>query len=49
MVRFPQRKVALVEPLLDRTADTELRRQLRASLRRTRAIIGDVAEPATGS
>jgi poly-gamma-glutamate synthesis protein (capsule biosynthesis protein) len=49
MVRFPQRKVVLVEPLLDRTADTELRRQLRASLRRTRAIIGDVAEPATGS
>jgi poly-gamma-glutamate capsule biosynthesis protein CapA/YwtB (metallophosphatase superfamily) len=49
MVRFPQRKVVLVEPLLDRTDDAELRRQLQASLRRTRAIIGDIAEPATGS
>jgi hypothetical protein len=39
----------MVQPLLDRTDNTELRRQLRASLRRTRAIIGDIAEPATGS
>ena len=47
MVRFPQREVVLVEPLLHKTADAELRRQLRASLRRTRSAIGDVAEAAT--
>jgi hypothetical protein len=49
MVRFPQRSVVEVEPLLDRTDDPELRRQLRASRRRTRAVIGDVAEAVTGS
>lgn len=47
MVRFPQRRVVLVEPLVHKTTDPELRRQLRASLRRTRDAIGDIAQPAT--
>lgn len=49
MVRFPQRRVVLVERLLERTTDADLRQQLRASLRRTRDVIGDEAEPGTAS
>ncbi|HSK89759.1 MAG TPA: CapA family protein [Euzebyales bacterium] len=45
IVRHPQRRVVLVERLLSRTGDPDLRRQLEASRRRTRAVIGDVATP----
>jgi poly-gamma-glutamate synthesis protein (capsule biosynthesis protein) len=47
MVQFPQRRVVLVEPLLHKTTDPGARRQLRASLHRTRDAIGDIAQPAT--
>lgn len=45
MVRHPQRRVVLVDDLLERSDDPDLRRQLRASRQRTRRVIGDVARP----
>lgn len=47
MVVHPRRRVVLVDRALRRTDDPVLRRALRASRRRTRRVIGDVAQPAT--
>lgn len=46
MVRHPGRRVVLVRPALGRASTGADRRRLRASLRRTRSAIGDLAVPA---